>query len=170
MALARMHKNTREKRRRRRRQQKWQATHPWAEVPRRLAWRDRATGLPCVIRKAWTGALCGYVGVPPGNPFHGRSYEHVSVRVHGGLTYTEECNEDLGICHRPRKRESDDFWWLGFDCAHGGMDIVPALRDDFDKLSTLLRMQLGRQLFRGKYRTAQYVREEIRSLARQLAG
>lgn len=102
---------------------------PWVGEPDKMQWQDPATGLPCLIvrNSECTGALCGYVGVPPGHPLHGKSYNDVEVSVHGGLTFADKCRpeaDDGGICHVADPGEPDDVWWLGFDCAHA-MDLSP---------------------------------------------
>ena len=70
-------------------------------------------GLTCAVVQAREGMhRCGYVRVPPGHPYHGKSYDDVAdVSVHGGLTFAEgePCTHDDGVG-----------WWFGFDCAHAG--------------------------------------------------
>jgi hypothetical protein len=105
-----------------------------------------------MILRGPTGALCGYVGVPPGHPWHGRDYDEVPARAHGGLTYAAACQEDGHICHVPLPGESPDVWWLGFDCAHAG--------DNTPSTSERLRQY-------GEYRTIEYVRREVEELAQQ---
>lgn len=98
---------------------------PWSSEPDRVEWR--AHGLACLIVRNDSGALCGYVGVPPGHPWHGRDYcddELDGVEVHGGLTYASPCSGP--ICHVARAGEPADVWWLGFDCIHAG-DYAPGL-------------------------------------------
>jgi hypothetical protein len=131
---------------------------PWHDEPDKLQWIDDATGFDCLIVRANSGALCGYVGVGPGHPLHGSDYCEVDVDVHGGLTYSAGCDEgrqDRGICHVPAPGRPADVWWLGFDCAHF-RDVRPA--DD---------AVLARD---GAYRSIEYVRAECRKLARQLAA
>ena len=89
---------------------------PWLKEPDRVLFKYE--GFPCLLNRAPTGAWCGYVGVPPGHPAHGKDYGDVEVHVHGGLTYSDSCQEDGPICHVPEPGEPDDVWWLGFDCAH----------------------------------------------------
>lgn len=131
---------------------------PWNAEPNYAAWRDEATGLPCVARRNRLGAWCGYVGVSPEHPWHGKDYDGVDVwpDVHGGLTYASGCNETTGVCHVPAEGESDDFWWFGFDTAHLG-DLVPGMLRYSDS-------GLGET-----YRDLNYVKAETGELARQLA-
>ena len=130
---------------------------PWKTEPDHIVFRDQVTGYPCIIHRVDShGALCGYVGVPPGHPAHRKDYSDAaleSIEVHGGLTYADECGDT--ICHVPEPGESDDVWWLGFDTAHCG-DFTPAHHTKSDlKYET--------------YRTVEYVREECRKLALQLS-
>lgn len=130
---------------------------PWNNEPDKIQWQDEATGLPCLIVRGPSGALCGYVGVPEGHPLHGRDYDDVDIDVHGGLSFASACQadtpEDHGVCHRPSPGEPDHVWWLGFDCAHAG---------DFCPRHDRLRFQGD------EYRDVAYVRQECQSLARQL--
>lgn len=61
------------------------------------------------------GFANGYIGVPPGHPWHGLDYDDVPADVHGGLTYSED---------RAPKEAPDGFWWLGFDTLHSGDDAT----------------------------------------------
>lgn len=58
----------------------------WQKEPDKVQWQDEETGLPCLIVRGPTGALCGYVGVPQGHPAYGLSYdgelyEHQKARM-----------------------------------------------------------------------------------------
>jgi hypothetical protein len=86
---------------------------PWSDEPDKMQFRDEATGLPCLIVRNHGGALCGYVGVDPSHPWHGKSYSdaigecgaecsdenHYShriesvINVHGGLTFSDGCSD-----------------------------------------------------------------------------
>lgn len=133
----------------------------WLTEPDRKEWKDPATGFPCLAnRNMGSGAWCGYVAVPPGHPAHGKDYDDVDARAHGGLTYANKCSGH--ICHVAEPGEPDDVWWLGFDCAHY-QDYIPAMR--------------ARDAARGwgdrggddTYRTLSYVERECAELAKQLA-
>lgn len=65
--------------------------------------------------------------------------------------------EASAICHRPGEGEPDHVWWFGFDCAHYG-DRMPA---------TEAHSPFGRE---GQYRDFDYVTNEVKGLARQLAA
>lgn len=155
---------------------------PWQDEPDRIYWVDEKTGLPCLIRRAPSGALCGYVGITTGHPWHEIDYmlctlsppcsesycEHRpdgQVDVHGGLTYAAGCdgNKETGICHVPEPDEPDEAWWFGFDCSHY-QDLAPAYeaRNRERGLSPLSEDQA--------YRDVDYVRSEVLRLAEQLAA
>lgn len=138
---------------------------PWQDEPDRVAWRH-GTGLPCLVKRGPSGALCGYVAVPPGHPAHESDYDVVNVRVHGGLTYAASCDgdEDTGICHVPEPGEPDNVWWLGFDCAHA-FDLCPATVG-FMRSKGEAWLLIGGEV----YRDLAYVRTEVEALAGQLAA
>lgn len=127
----------------------------WSKEPDRIEWRDRRSVpvLPCVIARNPIGSLCGYVAVPPGHPWHGLGFDDVAADVHGGITYCEPCHESGAVCHAPQRGESDDVWWVGFDCAHL-YDYSPAC---------------GREMFATTvYRDVYYVMSEVGRLANQV--
>lgn len=121
---------------------------PWFSEPDRAEWRH--AGLPCIAHRGGSGAWCGYVGVSPGHPAHGKDFDDVGAEAHGGLTYARACAGH--VCHVPEPGESDDLFWLGFDCAHSG-DAMPGFRD----------------AGYGHYWTLEEVRAETCRLAEQLA-
>lgn len=148
---------------------------PWQDEPDKAQWIDPATGLDClIVRSPASGALCGYVGVPPDHPWHSAEYgecrqscgkktfcDHspeALLDVHGGVTFTGGCDhsddESKGICHIPASGRAEDIWWFGFDCAHSE-DVMPAFnaRSHFPEST---------------YRQADYVQAECAYLARQL--
>jgi hypothetical protein len=132
---------------------KWPSGRWDFESDDHVEWRDEVTGYACLIHRNSSGAWCGYVGLPPSHPFHGLDYSESALdelRCHGGLTYANKCNGR--ICHVPLPGESDDVWWLGFDCAHSD-DESPAY--DFTRYGT--------------YREQWWVRDEVTRLARQIA-
>ncbi|MGZ3349144.1 MAG: hypothetical protein ACXU89_09390 [Xanthobacteraceae bacterium] len=105
-----------------------------------------------VLRHPSLGHLCGYVGVPPGHPLHGRAYDEVydiiDPEVHGGLTYSENGLEDLG--------ENPAAWYFGFDCAHC-YDVSPGM------------LKYGAHPA-ATYRTFSYVKRQIAALSKQIAA
>jgi hypothetical protein len=138
---------------------------PWQDEPDKRQWVDEATGLPCLIVRNDMGGLCGYVGVADGHPLFGKQYGDVDIEVHGGLTFSDFCDEQAeecsAICHVVEPGENDRVWWLGFDCSHT-WDLSPAAaaRD---------RARGWRPIGRETYRDIAYVQAECASLARQLA-
>ena len=126
---------------------------PWQDEPDRAEWRH--DGLPCLaLRNERSGNWCGYVGVPPEHPLHGKSYSELNVDVHGGLTYANACSGH--ICHVPEPGEPDHVWWFGFDCHHA-RDLAPGVPLKF-------RFDFGDSV----YRTLEYVTNETNCLASQL--
>jgi hypothetical protein len=149
---------------------------PWDDEPDKAEWRYRA--LPCLIVRNSGGALCGYVGLPPGHPMHGVGYDDVELapdddgdtypRVHGGLTFSDRCHEGGHICHVAGTGEPDDVWWLGFDCSHGG-DVRPADAPGSYMEGLYQAHGLGRSSSMGEcYRDLSYVRRQVEALADQL--
>lgn len=138
---------------------------PWEWEPDKAVWVDEATGLDCMIHRGRMGALCGYVGVGPDHPLHGKDYNTLNVDVHGGLTYADGCQEGddpaINVCHIPQPGRPDDVWWFGFDCGHFH-DFVPGL----DKI---LRERNAPDVFSDTvYRDFDYAKTEVESLAAQL--
>lgn len=145
---------------------------PWMDEPDKEQWADEETGYACLIKRGHFGALCGYVGVPEGHPWHGKSWEEVKPDpdVHGGLNYfalCEEGPEGQTICHVPAPGEPEPLWWLGFDCGHA-WDISPGL------VAELRSAGITRGIFDGSYgetyKTIGYVKEECAKLAEQAAA
>lgn len=136
---------------------------PWHHEPDREEFQ--AHGFTCIVNRAI--AWCGYVGVPPGHPWHGKKYDDVTqkdgnyVEVHGGLTYADKCQGP--ICHIAKPGEPDDLWWLGFDCAHSG-DLT--IFDIDGVIPDRLRAPIG---WHDTYRDLAYVKSETEQLAKQAA-
>lgn len=133
---------------------------PWqAEDVDRADWIDADTDLDCMVLRGPGGAWCGYVGLPPGHRFHGSGWDDPDVRVHGGLTFANSCQESEdpnAICHVPQPGRPAEVWWLGFDCSHA-LDRSPrmeALAPGF--------------MYLQEYRTFEYVKQETEALAKQL--
>jgi hypothetical protein len=114
-------------------------------------------------RSPVSGSWCGYVAVPPGHPWHGKSWhgdDFPEIEVHGGVTFSGACEGD--VCHKPEPGEPDDVWWQGFDCNHA-YDVCPlvvamARRHGFP--------EFGMDKY-GTYRDVAFVRQEVQSLAEQ---
>ena len=137
---------------------------PWMSEPDKEQWPDEATGYPCLIKRNRLGALCGYVGVPEGHPWHGESPD---ADVHGGVTYGGMCQEGPEgetVCHVPAPGEPEPLYWVGFDCAHAG-DISPGLEDELSRFGPRPRGPFGES-----YKPVTYVKAECASLAAQAAA
>ena len=143
---------------------------PWDSEPDKMQWPDAMTGLPCLaVRNRLSGNWCGYVGVAPDHPLHGKGYSDEGLPdldVHGGLTFADACsageNEAQGICHTPAPGEPDHVWWFGFDCAHGGD------RSPLDERYGLERGYPFTNSGDETYRTLNYVQQQCAELAGQL--
>ncbi len=156
---------------------------PWQTEADKYEYRDNITGLPCLIKRNVEGILCGYVGVGRGHPAYGRQWGDVEVEVHGGLTYSNHCQEgpeDIAICHIPAPGEPDDVWWLGYDCGHSfdyrpneGASRFAAATGSLSKfleIADALCAELPQGVPDGEYRDVAYVRNENVRLAAQLAA
>lgn len=113
-------------------------------------WTDKDTGYICrMIRPYDGGHLCGYVKLPDNYPLKKEwndDYDKIPVEVHGGVTFYRPMNEDI-----------KDERWVGFDCVHSG---------DLNPRNILV---YNRRIYPDEvYRTKQYVKDECKSLARQL--
>jgi len=127
---------------------------PWQDEPDKLHFVDNETDMDCLIVRNGGGSLCGYVAVEPGHSMHDKHYDEVPVDANGGLTYSDLCQEDGKICHVPRVGHAHNVKWFGFDCAHSG-DVSPAYKREVHFPDE-------------RYRTLNYVMNEVLSLAQQL--
>jgi hypothetical protein len=150
---------------------------PWDDEPDEIHWRHAPSGYPLLMWRNFSGAWCGYVGVPAGHPLHGLGYDNAdlcaSLPAHGGLTFAGQFDPRLPS---PRRDPAEaGHWWLGFDCSHG-FDVMPAL----EALSTAIspdlaaaRARLKRQAGRAGFWTERYmnvtrVRLEVEELAERV--
>lgn len=135
---------------------------PWQTEADKAQWI--AHGLDCLIVRSHTGALCGYVGLPPSHPFYQKDYtdSDIDVEVHGGLTFAGPCantdDESRFICHAEQGAANKTVWWLGFDCGHH-RDHVPA----YDAMLPERLRDTD-----SVYRNFEYVKEQTERLAEQL--
>jgi hypothetical protein len=149
----------------------------WDNEPDKIQFPDPETGLPTLIVRGPSGALCGYVGVTEEHPWYKKSYNSVCVYVHGGLTFSSMCtpdpDESKDICHIPGPGEPDHVWWLGFDCAHGE-DVRPEhirFEEETDRRMAVTHPELTARVLgmrRVEYRTVAYVKEQCAQLAHQI--
>jgi hypothetical protein len=101
---------------------------------------ERSWGRPIGIADMPDFWFNGYVGVPPEHPAFGRGYCDDlldGICVHGGLTFAARSAEDDGW--------PEGFWWLGFDCNHGGPEdmqenqSIPRTFAECEKLAAQLK-------------------------------
>lgn len=78
----------------------------------------------------WVGSMetgwgNGYVVLPKGHKYHGKHYDDIDVDIHGGLTFSEEVNEEI-LEHWGSLLTKEDIgcWIIGFDCAHYGDNLI----------------------------------------------
>jgi hypothetical protein len=128
---------------------------PWEHEPDREEWVHELTGYKCTVwRHPTLGHLNGYVAVPKGHRVWGKGYDDVDVDVHGGLTYADE------------DKETGE-WVFGFDCSHGG-DFSPKILATLMKYTEMDTESIDFKLRTEKYRTFEYVKGQVKSLAKQL--
>ena len=150
----------------------------WQDEPDRVDFV--AFGFACfALRHAQHGHWCGYVGVPREHALYGKTYDQIrTLQVHGGVDYAAAC--DPPICHVAPEGMPDDVWWIGFDAGHTwdkspGRDArmrkmaadsrhegLDSAADAFERAMMPTRPEVYRNLY--------YVRNQIQSLAAQLAG
>jgi hypothetical protein len=71
---------------------------PWSEEEDRKTWKDPASGYCCaVVRQPGMGALCGYVRIPVGHPFHGKEIGDQVAVPPGALERMTEIGLDVGV-------------------------------------------------------------------------
>lgn len=138
---------------------------PWMDEPDKVQWVDPATGLDClIVRQNRSGHLCGYVGVPEGHALFGADFTDVDgAEAHGGLSFSDKCNEDGRICHIPFPGRPEHVWWFGFDCAHA-FDLA-----HFGGDAEMREMMSPLRQFGVEYRDIAFVRDECTVLAESLA-
>jgi hypothetical protein len=138
---------------------------PWSAEPSKVQWVDRDTNLPCLIVRGGSGALCGYAGIFPDHPCHGKHYDEVTLDAHGGLTFADGCghgeDESRGVCHVPEPGTADNVWWFGFDCAHC-YDLTPA--DMVQPMASVVVRETH-----CTYRNIEYVARGVADLSKQLS-
>lgn len=150
---------------------------PWDNEPEdKVQWTDKRTGMACMMLRNPSGVWCGYVGVNQNHPaykmgYHDAQEKWPTIQVHGGLTYSNLCDEgpeESSICHVPEPGEPDGVWWLGFDCWHW-LDIAPANVKWERETGVYTRAPtVGLDVYHREYCSLKYVKREVVKLARQL--
>jgi len=158
-------------------------TKEWENEPDKLFWTDEETGYNCAILRHHTFKhLCGYVRIPKDHPLFNLEYSdkipsalkykfdeilkckigkrspvsclftdiknpHVEILfdVHWGLTFSEYCDGEY----------LPEGFWYGFDCSHAG-DMSPYRFENQYSFPSEI------------YRNIEYVKNECKSLAKQL--
>lgn len=131
------------------------ADGPWKAEPDRATFRDEESGYVCVLQRSPNvGVWSGYVGMGENHPlFKEEGIPCGLLHVYGGITYCGFGDDfrvslvDPGVTR----------WWVGFDCWHAG-DIFPGC----------WRVPLDAYPSDHIYRDINYVRAEVKSLAKQL--
>jgi len=166
---------------------------PWQDEVDELVWVDKETGYQCLIKRTWTGSLCGYVGLSEGHRLYGRKYndriamddasELVSdIETNGAIpmfiealrhnAYGSDGRVPIDLTIRVHgsvtftdfwEDREDGLWYWGFDCGHYD-DLQPGL---MASIENAIGHSSGLRGY-GTYRTIEYVQNECRSLARQL--
>ena len=124
-------------------------------------WRDETTGyMCCILRSPGMGHLNGYVAVPEDHPLHnvkrwagGEGVDSDTSGFYGKL----KCHGDVTFAGTLEIDEQGT-WWIGFDCAHASIDLVPLA------WSNLPSGRAGTV-----YRDFAYVQDQCTGLAYQLA-
>lgn len=101
------------------------------------------------------GHLCGYIKLPEGHPYIGVKWSDVDLEMHGGLTYSAQ---------------SEDGYWIGFDCAHSG-DTIPSMKKIKEKIIREHESychKLGVSVFPESYKNMEFCITECKSICEQL--
>ena len=126
-------------------------------------------GLKCVVLLLAIGHRCGYVGVPKEHPLYNVDEMNClsDFSCHGGLTYS-------GGGENSSYPISSDLWWFGFDCAHCGdePDWNSTLKAFPEQYNQIYQQKMIGKMFHSewKIRTTEYVENECKALAEQLAN
>lgn len=78
-------------------------------------------GIDWWIRPQHFGYLCGYIRLPLGHPWIGKTtHELMDVEVHGGVTYSEVETDYYTKIEQPSTKQQwfTANWIVGFDCGH----------------------------------------------------
>lgn len=134
-------------------------------------------GFRCVVVGHTMGHRCGYLAIPQGHELYGVEYDNINVEVHGGLTYSNESDE-----YSYPVATDEKVWWIGFDCAHFGdgkdyklieniisrIDNEEAKQEALNTYHTIRRIE-ERYPDGFEARTTEYVENELKDLAHQIA-
>lgn len=132
------------------------------------AWKYRE--YPCLVMHNDMGNLCGYVMLPCGHELSGEHYDDINalgIAVHGGLTFARMVNTiDFGdISVVTVAGANENYYMIGFDCAHAGDAPSPMYMSEDDPLRFLPSCLIG-----GRIWTVDEVAAETESLVDQLCA
>ena len=143
----------------------------WCDEPHTILFEY--LGYKCEIIRCLTGALNGYCYLKNTDRFFEVHYDHIPIKVHGGLTFSSKV--------------SDNTWKIGFDTSHIN-DICPLfekfLKKEINDSSFFESIKEGRvfkekweiiarehgknDLFTKTYKNVNFCIEECKSMVRQL--
>jgi hypothetical protein len=150
---------------------KWFGEGEWCDEPDLVTfeWSD----MQCEIRRilvfeqsghAFGGHLCGYVKIPEYHAlYNNQNGFDFDLDVHGGVTFNEFFNDTKD-------------WYIGFDCSHL-FDVVPSMIETKKKINQEMKAKFPDffenssilSIFDSSYKTIDFVIEECKKLAEQLA-
>ena len=137
----------------------------WENEGKSYPFIDKETNYGCYIyRHPRRGHLCGYVDIPRSHPLYGIDHANEifdmitgDIKVHGGISFTGRLNNPYNNKELPDYFDDLHDWLIGFDCNHAE-DYAPFRPCDESELIELKQ----------EYRTAEYVADECKKLAKQL--
>lgn len=118
-------------------------------------------GFPCIVlRNQILGYFCGYVGVPNHHHYYNVDYNEMyendkyhDLEVHWGVNFSSKFH-----ISGSKYSKYSDYYYYGFDCGRSG-DLTP--------VNITLNLSFGDDIH--QYKDIEYVKNEIKSLADQLA-
>lgn len=124
---------------------------PWHDEPDRQEWiLAAAPGIALLaLRNMSDGHWCGYVGVPAGHAWFGKTVAFLGMEEwtpHQGISWAKDYAPD----HSAQKTRG--LWWVGFHCAHCGDDMPVVPRD-------------SRVTRKSEYRSLDFVAAEVERMA-----
>jgi hypothetical protein len=135
---------------------------PWMVEPDLVEWRAAGIPYPLLIVRGDLGALCGYVGVPPGHPCYGPestigpNSEDITASGPGGELHVATAGPS-------------DLWWLGFDCISLPYEFAPKMAAGLRLTTELTGIPLPANMRQtGRYVELDECRKRTEALALEL--